>query len=379
MSPVSAKNTDMAEGLICLQPFYLFEVTTSGRVYTCCPSWTKLLIGNIRKKTVREIWNSRNARYLRKKLYRGEWRDVCNPICPQLALYRSSQRVIPYAGLDSVDVLTPQLVEEIRAGRDYLESSPTVFTLSNSKVCNLACIMCDRLTQKDNPRVIARTAEEIPAHLGTAKKLLLTGMGEPLARPDSLGILTGFENRNPDLRFEVITNALLLPDYWERIKHQRFGSLLISTDAASKKTYERIRRGGKWEDFLKSLALVKEHKERFSAVTLNMTVMRGNYREIPLFIDFAESYGFHVSFQRIRGRHGDQNFFTAGDEEILMDLKGIIQNEHMKQRMATVFWGDLVEFAAHEMPLPPLAEYDQTKNIVKRFRMFLQRVSGERG
>jgi MoaA/NifB/PqqE/SkfB family radical SAM enzyme len=379
MSLAAQKNTDRTGGLICLQPFYLFEVTTSGRVYTCCPSWTKLCIGNIRKKTVREIWNSRNARYLRKKLYRGEWQDVCNPICPQLAQYRNFQRTIPYDGLESLGVLTPQLAEEIRARRDYLESSPTVFTLSNSKVCNLACIMCDRLTQKDNPRVIARAAEEIPAHLGTARKLLLTGMGEPLARPDSLGILTEFENKNPDLQFDVITNALLLTDYWERIKHQRFGSLLISTDAASKKTYEFIRRGGKWEDFLKSLALVREHKERFSAVTLNMTVMRSNYREIPLFVDFAESYGFHVSFQRIRGRHGDQNFFTAGDEEILIDLKGIIQEEHMKQRKITVFWGDLVEFTGQDMPLPPLAEYDQTENVVKRFRMFLQRIAGERG
>ena len=377
MLTVSETLTDRAGGLICLQPFYLFELTTSGRVYTCCPSWTKLPIGNIRRKTVREIWNSRKARYLRKKLYRGEWQDVCNPICQQLAQYRSFHRVIPYAALDALEVLTPQLVEEIMAGKDYLESSPTVFTLSNSKVCNLSCIMCDRLTQKDNPRVISKAAEEIPALLNSARKLLLTGMGEPLARPDSLGILTGFENRNPDLRFDLITNALLLQDYWERIQHQPFGSLLISTDAASKKTYERIRRGGKWEDLLKSLALVKRHKERFSAVTLNMTVMKGNYREIPLFIDFAESYGFHVSFQRIRGRYGDQNFFTEKDEQTLIDLRRIIQNEDVKQRKSTVFWGDLVEFSRNKTSLPPLAEYDQTGNIVQRVRRFLVHIAGD--
>jgi len=44
-----------------------------------------------------------------------------------------------------------------------------------------------------------------------------------------------------------------------------------------------------------------------------MTVMRQNDRGIPAFIDFAESYGFEVSFQRLRGMFGDQTIFEMKD------------------------------------------------------------------
>ena len=83
------------------------------------------------------------------------------------------------------------------------------------------------------------------------------------------------------IRINLITNRSLLPKYWEKVKHQKFGTLLISVDAAKKDTYDKIRVGGSWVDLLQTLKLVKENRDRFSSVTINMTVMRHNYREIP--------------------------------------------------------------------------------------------------
>ena len=94
------------------------------------------------------------------------------------------------------------------------------------------------------------------------------------------------------MRFDIITNALLLPKFWDKVKHQRFGSLLVSIDAATRETYEKIRVGGRWEALLRSLSLIKENRHRFHPVSINMTVMRSNYREIPKFIDLADSFGF---------------------------------------------------------------------------------------
>ena len=62
-----------------------------------------------------------------------------------------------------------------------------------------------------------------------------------------------------------------------------------------------------------------------------MTVMRHNYREMPEFIDLAESYGFNVSFQRIRGKH-EQNFFEVKDQDVIDELKTILEREQHNQR-----------------------------------------------
>lgn len=342
----SSEKYEGSSGLICLQPFYFMEFTTSGNVYTCCPAWTKYPIGNIKRNSISEIWNSRKARFIRRKMYRGEWEKICNTICPRISVYQHERKLVlyDYMSPDVYDFVTPGLIDEIKSGKEYLETPPTVFNLSNSKVCNLSCIMCDRVFQDDNPGLREKTARDILTYLPTARKVVLTGMGDPLARPDSRRLLMDFEGQNSALRFELITNALLLPKYWERIKHQNFGTLLISVDAASKETYDKIRIGGSWETLLESFSLVQENRSKFTSITINMTIMKQNFIEIPAFIDLAESYGFNASFQRIRGRFGDQNIFERRDSTALLKLKEIISSERLRERSISVFWGDLLEF-----------------------------------
>lgn len=355
-------NSKGREGLICLHPFYFMEFTTDGSVYTCCPSWIKTSIGNIRNNTIEEIWNGDRASYIREQMYAGKWQKICNPICPILSSYRNNRTLIGYSKIEDNDYLTTFLADEIRQGKVHLESAPTVFNLSNSKICNLSCIMCVRDTQKDDTPLMEKTITDVMGHLPSARRIIMSGMGDPFARPDTRELLINFRGDNPDLKIELITNALLLPKYWERVKHQRFDTLLISVDAAKKETYEKIRRGGKWENLLESLQLVNNNKDRFSGITINMTVMRENYREIPAFIDLAESHGFNVSFQRIRGTWGKQNIFELNDSEAVSELKEIIAKESIRKRSISVFWGDLVELVQEGCCIPHEAEKETGAN-----------------
>lgn len=335
-------------GLICLQPFYFMELTPTGEAFPCCPAFAKFSLGNLKTQTIDEVWNSDRARHIRRKMYRGEWQDICDPICPHLSAYRHNNNPILYKHLDSCDFLTPGITEEIRRRKDHLESPPTVYNFSNSKVCNLSCIMCPQGQLTDDPALMEKIAQDVSQHLYAARKLILTGMGDPLARPDTRNLLINFKTQNPDLKFDLMTNALLLPQYWDRIKHQTFDILTISVDAATKETYEKIRAGGSWETLLQSLSLVKENRNAFRCIALSMTVMRENYREIPHFIDFAESYGFSVGFHRIRGLCHNQNFFEANDANALRELKDIIIAERSKKRAVGVFWGDLLNVVSRE-------------------------------
>ena len=138
-----------------------------------------------------------------------------------------------------------------------------------------------------------------------------------------------------------------MPKYWERVKHQKFRSIIISVDAATKETYEKIRVGGKWEELLTSLSLIAEKRNKFEHIVINMTVMRSNYREIPQFIDLAESYGFNVTFQGMvgQGRHGNyghENIFKLKDAKALNELRNIVINESSRTRSIEVGWKDLL-------------------------------------
>jgi MoaA/NifB/PqqE/SkfB family radical SAM enzyme len=315
------------------------------KVYNCaCPDWIRYPIGNIQNKTIAEIWNNNTARHIRRKMYDGEWQDICNPICPHIIAYRRENKFIKYSELENFDFLTPGLIEEIRAGKDCLDSPPTLFKLDNSRVCNISCIMCTGEEYKDKSGLLKKTIDDITNYLPTSRRVILSGLGEPMARPDTRDLLINYKSENPSFKFDLITNALLIPKYWEQIKHQNFGTLLISIDAATKETYEEIRKGGSWETLLQSLSLIKENRNKFSSVTLNMTVMKLNYNEIPAFIDLAESYGFNVSFQKIRGTFGDQNIFERRDGIALFMLRRIIRDELLKERGIDIFWGELVEF-----------------------------------
>jgi|GEM_PF-291212 len=338
----TATSAKKEAGLICLSPFYWMNFFYE-KVYCCCPGWSKMAIGDIRDNSIAEIWNSEQARYIRRKMYAGEWREICNPICPTIAAHRHDGRLIKYSELEKSDFLTPELVEEIRSRKERLESFPTLFKPDNSNVCNLSCIMCDKDVYADDRELIGKTADDMSNYLSTAKIIVLSGIGDPLAIPYARDWLMNRKSDGFGPRFDLITNGLLLPRYWGRIKHQKFGRIQVSVDAATRETYEKIRVGGSWDDLLRSLSLLQENRDVFSHVGITMVVMKFNYREIPAFIDLAESYGFGASFQKIVGTYGDQNIFETEDTLALDELRHIIADERSRERSRGVCWNNLVD------------------------------------
>ena len=350
MTENSSADNNKQQGLICIHPFTSMSFHHDGRSWNCLvPTFLKYPIGNVRRNTIAQLWNNDTARWIRSKMYAGEWQDICSPTCHVIMAYLRSNKLIKYEGLKEhqkvwdMELLNPQLIEEIKAGRDYLESPPVCFQLDHSSLCNLHCLMCtqdrDRTTKEDST-MQKKLEEDLRYYLPTAKMIYLSGRGDPLVRPDAIKLLINYKG---PAKFHLTTNGLLLPKYWEQIKHQKFHILNISVDAATKETYEKIRIGGRWEDLIKSLNLVKQNRDKFAGVIINMTVMRSNYREIPQFIDLAESYGFSPLFQPVGyGKHGKENIFELNDVAAINELKNIVINENSKKRTICILWGSLL-------------------------------------
>jgi len=315
---------DRLDSVICLRPFYALELHIKGDVSACCPAWSKNMVGNTRHKSLREIWNDKPIRHMRQMMLEGRWEKICRPSCPYIMNYLKYNQKVSLADAGS-QFMAEEILSAVRSRQIILPTSPTWLNLANSNNCNISCIMCGRENYRENRKLVSKTMSQVMELLPGIREIVLTGNGDPFARSDTRDLMLNLDTACcPDLKISLLTNGLLLPAYWDGIKHLNFGDLDISIDAATSGTYETIRRGASWQQLLKSLELVSSARDRFRNIGINMTVMKENYREIPLFVELAAQYGFSAGINKIRGRWGDQNIFTAGDSKVLEDLNDLV-------------------------------------------------------
>lgn len=336
------------DNIICLRPFYSLKVFLKGDVYVCCPAWPRGKVGNLKKKTLIGIWNDKPIQYMRMMMLEGRWEKICRPSCPVIINYRINKEIIYLDNLKP-HAITQEIISEIKSKKIKLVTKPTCLELDNSMVCNINCIMCGREyfknnTTLDNRALVGKAMEEVKELLPHLREVLLAGYGDPFARPDTREFLLNLDpSLYPELKINLLTNGLLLQKYWDKIKNLNFGYIDISVDAATKETYEKIRRGGKWKDLLNAFDIIKDNRELFLDARINMTVMRDNYREIPLFVELASKYGFGAYISRIRGKYGSQNIFTSSDKKLFEDLRNIIKEAIDKSRSLNVSFTEYVQ------------------------------------
>jgi len=332
----------------CLVPFTRLEFLGKGLVTSCCHTFTKVYsVGNMKRGSVARIWNGRALQRLRRRLLLGRVESVCQPNCPYL-----SKPPIPIAALPEQTAHERTLKEHLAAGQTFLTTHPAVFTLTNWGACNLRCRMCNNYSSQPMPAHVAHTHEQLKAFFDEKVVLVLTGNGDPLARRDTRELLINFPSaRHPGVRFEILTNGLLWTrEMWAKIRHCRFSAVNVSIDAATRETYESIRRGGRWEALQAALQVLKDGKDEglLTTVNINMTVMRSNYREIPAFAAMARRFGFGAYFTRIRGAFGDENIFDPPDALALAELRRVLADPSL---------------AGKDLDLAPLAEFQPGSSL----------------
>lgn len=100
---------------VCTYIFYAMAVNADGTVSACCPDWDeKLVVGDLRRDSLRAIWNADAMHQLRLLHLRGRRRD--NPVC------RACGHV-KYAQVDDIDAYRGQLLDKLEARRGALEDA----------------------------------------------------------------------------------------------------------------------------------------------------------------------------------------------------------------------------------------------------------------
>lgn len=341
----------------CLVPFQHFQISVGGYCYSCCFSWTKVgHIGRLTKnKSIMEIWNGKRIQYIRKCVLEDRLEEVCDfEYCP-IAIKNKRIRLNE---IKTDDRQLDRIIQQIRLGKTYLDTAPYTFELSHNGACNLNCIMCESKTQntrKDKylDRHIFSTL--LPEVLPEVSELVLSGYGDPLFNRYSRRFLQTLDAASyPSLKISLITNGLLLTrKLWESIKHNRYGTINVSVDASTKKTYEFIRRNGDWDVLRKNLGFISTLRKQqvFEKFILSFIVMKKNYKEIKNFARLCLELGCDTAlYQKIFGHTNiRENINFSKNKKIMIEIARMLKDPvFQRKQINTTLIDDYRKFASEK-------------------------------
>jgi hypothetical protein len=273
---------------VCPLPFERFDIGPNGDVLVCCGHWLPTSIGNFMTDSVEDVLNSDSAQKIRASVTDGSYK-----YCNHLECGTMAQEILPRH-----EELTVKRTRDAVSSKNYRLDGVDEIMFAFDQSCNLSCPSCrtHRIVEKASQSADkARAVEQklVPL-LPTAKVLHINPAGEIFASKPSRRLLELInKNSCPDLKLRIISNGTLFTEEeWNKFPgiHNMVESIRVSIDAASKQTFEKLRRLGKYEAFVDNMRFLR--KLRMEGVVpqlkFSFTYQLDNFREMPAFVAFCQ-------------------------------------------------------------------------------------------
>lgn len=283
------------KGKFCLSPFTAVSVYTNGDVYLChCSGWMSQPVGNLYKNTLVDILSNESSKSVRSSIVDGTYRYCDERKCG----------VIGSDQLITIDQMSSDLAQLVSTPERF--RMPTEIWIAGDMTCNLSCPSCRTQVikvpedQYDQLIRLGKILQQSVFSMPTQDKITVhvSVSGEVFASPLLLNFLQTIDlDSYPNLDLAIQTNGLLMPRNWYKLGRLqgRVISITISVDASSARTYEHLRRGGKWEDIIAALLWTQRLKQQQALkFHLRMTCQNDNWSEIQGFYDLAKAHNVDV-------------------------------------------------------------------------------------
>lgn len=289
--PMKSKYQDY----VCMRPFSEAQIMSNGEVLGCCPAWVNhYKLGNIHKKSLKEIWNDKPAQEFRKSILDGSFRFCNEKSCPMLQ--SKTGEVFHKDNINSI--FHREVIDDINNKRTILNHGPLHFQMCYDRSCNLSCPSCRSELiyatgkERDDIEILQ---SEVMKNIKTARRLTVTPSGDPFASITFRNFLINLKQEDaPNLNgITILTNGLLLKKYWYELSEyvrSKIDCISVSIDATEEEIYKKIRRGGDFKILQENLQFIKDViKVRVFAVST--VIQKDNYHLLSDFITFAKKYG----------------------------------------------------------------------------------------
>lgn len=339
IDPIARSGSGDLRGRFCPRPFEVLvsgqstrwneatEMTEQimGASYLCdCAAWLPFVAGNmLEAETPDAVWNSKQAQEIRRSVLDGDYSYCSRTMCPAIV-----NDVLPR----SETVTVPRLRRIIDHRETVLEDGPLLIALGHDSSCNLACpscrigiVMADKAQNERLDRARDRVILPLLRHRQVG--LHLTSWGDPFASRHYRSILEALRDPEYDgVGLYLLTNGLgLTPQTWNTMPQlaRKIVELRVSVDAATKETYENVRRPGRWDVIRENLTMMGVlskagtfRRNRFAgerqsvssdffldaerpvSLVLAFVVQSANFREMPAFVKLADEVDADVIFQQ---------------------------------------------------------------------------------
>ena len=182
---------------------------------------------------------------------------------------------------------------EMESNKTVLESRPHRLMILLTTRCNLDCIMCDRVKRKRHFTIPLEVIEKIYPLLPFTTWLNWQG-GEIFLVEYFKDIFMKI-TEYPHVFQNILTNGLLIDSQWAELLSNSNSGVTYSIDAVTKTTYEKIRKGSRFNDLIKSCEAMNKSRIKYrssNGLEITSVVMKSNYKELSLFPEFCKNFGF---------------------------------------------------------------------------------------
>jgi Iron-sulfur cluster-binding domain len=286
---------------VCSQPFERFDIGPDGNVMVCCGHWLPTSIGNFMREPVDNVLNSPRAQQIRQSMVDGTYK-----YCNHLECGAMAQESLPKRD----DIPHAQTRKSV-ASNDFRIDGVDQIMFAFDQTCNLSCPSCRThvITEKVSQSVEkARAVEEkLLPMLPSLRVLNINPAGELFGSKPSRRLLELInDERCPELRLDIISNGTLFSEEeWNKFPgiHSKVRSIRISTDAASKETFEKLRRLGKYDVFCRNMRFLRDLRRSgvIPQLKFSFTYQLDNFREMEAFVEFCDEMAAdYAIFERLQ-------------------------------------------------------------------------------
>lgn len=271
----------------CFYPFMQMLLQPTGTISPCC--WNQeIVLGNVPKEKLAEIWNGEEIRKLRREFLSGQ-PVSCKTQMSHIKCHQWSRR---------------DYTEEIELAEIQTKGPLRLDVRLNGK-CNLQCVMCDVWKQPnglyDASDFWTLGPDKIFPYL---KEMDVLG-GEPFVQSDTFRLINEISKVNKECTWAFVSNGQykfgpVLRTHLDKINLRWFQ---ISLDSVNAETYPRVRQKGVLEKTLRTIDDLCEYRKQRADegrpfnFLISMCVQKENWREIHEFLEFADGKSISAILQ----------------------------------------------------------------------------------